>query len=134
MFYLAARFRIFSVIAGSRTGLRLASGLYTVKSSMSVAQIFNLLSSGLQDYIRVSFPEGLTISKIGIRLEKAGVCSAEDFKKAAVNKTLLLSFNISGASFEGYLFPDTYFFNPKTDSTEVVRIMTQNFFDHVKQI
>jgi UPF0755 protein len=96
VFYLAARFPIIGFIAGSRKGLHLASGLYTVKSSMSTAQIFDLLSSGLQEYIRVSFPEGLTISKIGIRLEKAGVCSAVDFRKSAENKTLLASYHIIG--------------------------------------
>ena len=49
---------------------------------MSISEIFKILSSGVQDYIIVSIPEGLTISKIAKKLEEYNVCSKEKFIEA----------------------------------------------------
>lgn len=67
--------------------------------------------------VRVTFPEGSTVSQIASLLEENGVCSADEFLSAAND-----SLNIEGSGFEihnpeeraflleGYVFPDTYEF------------------------
>lgn len=132
-FYLAARYPLLGRIAGCGA-IGLESGIYRIKSSMSTAEIFSLVSSGRQDYVRVSFPEGLTISKTAQRLEDAGVCSADDFIAVAKDSGFIAGYNITGESLEGYLFPDTYFFTPGMDAREVAAIMVNNFFRHAEEI
>jgi UPF0755 protein len=133
IFYIMARYPLLGKIAGFRT-MKLESGIYQIKSSMSTTEIFNLVSSGRQNYVRVSFPEGLTVLKTAQRLEAAGVCSAADFISAAGNNELITKYNISGKTLEGYLFPDTYFFTPGIDAYKVADIMVNNFFRHIQNI
>jgi len=133
IFYAAARYPLLGKISGC-SELNLESGVYRIKSSMSTASIFNLFSSGRQDYIRVAVPEGLTISKIAERLESAGICSAADFKNAAKDSALIAKYTIDEESLEGYLFPDTYFFTPDMDAHTVAAIMVDNFFRHIEEI
>ena len=135
LFYVCARYTLPRIlVTGSAEPFSLKSGVYQISNSMSYAEIFKILSSGQQEYIRVSFPEGLTISKIAQKLDESGVCSAEEFKSAAKNKTLLSEYGIPGESFEGFLFPDTYFFIPKMTGESVVRKMAENFFDKLKTV
>ena len=130
-FYLAARYPVFRFLAGGAK-LKLESGVYRISSGMSVADIFALASSGKMEYVRTSFPEGLTISKIAERLEKAGICTAADFKAAAVNGELIKKYDIRSSTLEGYLFPDTYFFTPDMASSSVIDMMVKNFFEHIR--
>lgn len=135
MFYLCARYSVFRVVfAGTPAPFSLKSGVYTISSSMSLAQIFETLSSGRQEFIRVVIPEGLTVSKIALRLEDAGVCSAEDFKNSCRSPELLSEFQIPAEQFEGYLFPDTYFFTPEMNADSVVSMMAETFFEKIKNI
>lgn len=132
-FYLFARFKIFRSIF-FLPDLHLESGVYHLKSSMSLREIFSLLSSGKQEYISLIFPEGFTISKIAKKLESANICSENDFVQATKNKTLIESFNVDVNTLEGFLFPDTYFFMPNMTAEKVVSMMVQNFFLHVNEI
>lgn len=135
LFYVCARYSVPRIVAtGSAAPFSLKSGVYQISDSMSYAEIFRILSSGQQEYIRVSFPEGLTISKIAQKLEETGVCTAEEFKSAAKDKVLLSEYGIPGESFEGFLFPDTYFFTPKMSGSSVVRKMVENFFEKLKTV
>lgn len=130
IFYYAARFRLFN----ERKPFVLKSGVYTIKSSMSMEEIYVLLQSGAQEYITLSIPEGLTMRKIGALLEEKGVCSQAVFLNKCKSPVLLNEYNIPAENLEGYLFPDTYFFTPMMDADIVVRKMTDNFFDKVMQI
>lgn len=130
-FYLAARYSFFRFLAGN-TALKLESGVYRISSAMSVADIFALASSGKREYVRIAFPEGLTISKIAERLEKSGICSASDFKASAKDEKIIKKYDIRSSTLEGYLFPDTYFFTPGMASPSVVDMMVNNFFDHIR--
>lgn len=73
--------------------------------------------STTSNVVRITFPEGSTVSQMALLLEENGVCSAADFM-AQANEPL----NLEGCGFEipnpaeraflleGYLFPDTYEF------------------------
>ena len=90
--------------------------------------IMELLESGLQEYAKVSVPEGLTIRKVAALLEKKDICSAQDFIAAACNPVLLEKYSVPAESFEGFLFPDTYFFNPSMNPDDVIERLVDNFF------
>ena len=137
-FYYAVRYpKIISFLYPSELlseNVELKSGIYHLNPSMNYAQLVNALSSGKQEYIKVSIPEGLTISKIGELLEENGICSKADFKAVCYDERLLAQYNIPGPSLEGFLFPDTYFFTSNMKIDSVIEMMVSNFFDKVSTI
>ncbi len=73
--------------------------------------------STLSATVRVTFPEGSTVSQIALLLEQNGVCSAAEFMACANDITNIESYgfkiqNPEERAFilEGYVFPDTYDF------------------------
>lgn len=130
-FYIAARFPFLSLRNSVPV---MKSGYYSVSSSMTAFEIMDLLESGQQDYIKVSVPEGLTIRKIAMILEANEVCRASDFVEAAYDKALLEKYSVPADSFEGFLFPDTYFLAPGMRADSVLMVMVDSFFDKVSEI
>lgn len=130
VFYLAVRFNLFN----RNENFTLKSGTYTLRSSMNLKEIYELLQSGEQEYITVSVAEGLTKSKIARILEEKNVCLASDFLSACRDQNLLAEYKIPALSFEGYLFPDTYFFTQGMTAQEIVRTMVNNFFTKISEI
>lgn len=128
--YFVARFNLFR----QEYPFNLKSGVYIVKNTMTLQQIYDLLQSGTQEYISVSIPEGLTISKIGAILEQKGICSCENFKKSCNDTELLNEYGIPAENFEGYLFPDTYYLTPNMKGADVVRFMVDTFFERALSI
>lgn len=131
LFYYSARFP-FLTFETKRAVIK--SGVYNLKSSMSVKEILSLFDSGKQEYVRVVVPEGLTIKKIGSLLESKGVCSAGDFVKSCRSEALLGNYKVEAENFEGFLFPDTYNFAPGMSADDVVKMMVDNFFSKISQI
>jgi UPF0755 protein len=112
----------------------LKSGIYHINFGLNFAQLINALSSGQQEYIRVSIPEGKTISQIGEILENANICSKDQFKQVCHSQELLKKYNIPGESAEGFLFPETYFFTTGMTAQEVAFLMIDTFFEKIQTI
>lgn len=123
-FYLLARLK----------DLRLKAGYYSLSSGMGLNEIFGILQSGRQENLVVSIPEGLTLSKISVLLESRGVVSGQEFMAAATDSQLLAEYEIPASTFEGYLFPDTYHFNPGMTGEAVVRMMADTFCRRIESI
>ena len=137
LFYYCARFpqiRKFLFPKNSDLDFSLKSGVYYVKNDMKIPEILELLSSGQQEYIKISIPEGFTISKIAELLEENRVCSKTDFINISKDKNLLSKYQIPADSCEGYLFPDTYFFTLGMKTETVICSMLDNFFEKIKTI
>lgn len=83
----------------------------------------------------VTFPEGLTVTEIAVKLEENNVCSQDEFLNAVNNPTeeLLQELGIHNRyerifTLEGYVFPDTYEFYKGENATSVL----QRFIDNYK--
>lgn len=83
--------------------------------------------------VRVTFPEGSTVTQIAAKLEENGVCSAAAFLAAAQNPAALADrgFEIGNASerpfvCEGYVFPDTYDFYRGEDAATALGRFLKN--------
>ena len=137
LFYYAARYpelKAFLYGKGSDKAFVLRSGIYYISPSMNIAEIQEELSSGQQEYIKVSIPEGLTISKIAAELEENRICSAGEFSRVCRNSRFASENGIGGDSCEGFLFPDTYFLTVDMSPRDVAKIMIDNFFTKIKEI
>ena len=115
-------------------GSRLRAGRYTLSGSMSLAQILHILEQGPEhdgDRLRVTVPEGFTLAQIADALEAKGVCDATAFREFAAKPGVwsgwTVGFTLPQNTLEGYLYPDTYDFPPRTKPEEIAKEMALNF-------
>lgn len=73
---------------------------------------------------KVTLPEGFTHRAMAPRFEEAQICSAEGFRAAVSDETLLSELKLQRSA-EGYLFPASYHFLVDTDPRQVVRRMVK---------
>lgn len=104
------------------------AGTYRISPQLRTTAILELLHEGAEETLRVTVPEGLTITKTARLLEEAGVVSRLAFEQACRNPEVISRFGIPATSVEGFLFPDTYTFRYGVDAAEVVATMVSNFF------
>ncbi len=125
-------FQLYLRITGSDRKLK--AGTYKIAQGASIPAIVATLTEGRTMQIQVTIPEGTTSRVIAGILEKAGVCSKDGFLAAVRNPTLIDHAGISGPSFEGFLFPDTYLFSENSNPEQIVLVMAQTFFTKLEKI
>jgi UPF0755 protein len=106
---------------------RLQAGEYRFDHPMTPAEVIGQIARGEVDRIRVTFPEGLTIAEMSRIFESSGMGTAADFVAAARDVSLIASIDPVARDLEGYLFPDTYAVPRRTDASQLVRIMVDQF-------
>jgi UPF0755 protein len=109
-------------------------GVYLVTEPMTLTALYGLLKTGREEMVRITIPEGVTLSKMARILENAGIVPADDFIAVAHDPKFLDEYHIPSASAEGYLFPDTYFFPEDYPASLVVKTMADTFFEKLDVI
>ena len=144
-------FKVISKIEGY-DGTYKSGTHYLSEKHLEMRDIMKILSSQTET-IKVTFPEGFTIIKMAKRLEEYKICTAQEFKDAVNNiykdKTVeankdrengelflekyenilpsVSELDKKDFAMEGYLFPDTYFFDLNATPEEIIEIMLNNF-------
>ncbi|MBN1621087.1 MAG: endolytic transglycosylase MltG [Endomicrobiales bacterium] len=95
---------------------KLKAGTYELSPRDSIFKVIKMLSEGRAKYVRVTVPEGFTGVQIAERLSLEGIVDREKFL-SIVNERKL----------EGYLFPETYYFEKNTPEDMVVNKMLEQF-------
>lgn len=121
-------FKLVSRIKG--TDRQLKTGYYELPLQSSTTEIHDLLVCGRQVLLKVTIPEGATIRMIGEIMENAGICTAESFQTAAASQAILGSYDIPFTTAEGFLYPDTYYFQKDFPAEKVVSHMMEIFFEN----
>lgn len=103
------------------------AGEYELAASMTPEEILEKFVSGKMLLRRITIKEGQSIWEIGTLLEQAGISSKVAFQAAIADPTLLKEARISGPSFEGYLFPETYQFPKGTPIKTIIFTMLGEF-------
>lgn len=115
-------FRALVTIFGRERGARAGDYLFSEPESVwSIARAISVGAFGLEP-TRIRVPEGATTKEM-----------------AAIFDAHLLRFDPAhfidiAAPYEGYLFPDTYFFLPNVHEDTVVQALRQDFDDHIAEI
>jgi UPF0755 protein len=107
---------------------RIQSGTYKLSPCMTPHYILKQLISGHVELTRVIFPEGYTLALMAETLEKAGIISKENFLNYVEHPGNVRYLGIEADSFEGYLFPDTYFFEKNSSPERIVKTMLKKFW------
>lgn len=117
-------FRLALHLHGKPVSIR--HGAYELYAGLSAKELLALLEKGptahlLANQFRMTIPEGLSITQAAALTE-----NAEAFIQAAGNPTLLAELGVVQPSLEGFLMPNTYFFDEAPDGlTLVTRMMNQ---------
>jgi len=106
-------------------------GRYKLPKGLSAFELLEMLQKGapnvydpleIPDELKVTVPEGLTIAQTAELFD-----NPEEFKKAAADPDLLATLGFEAPALEGFLLPNTYYFDKKPSEREVVERMVKQF-------
>lgn len=113
-------------------------GTHKIKAKSSYGEIIDELTSPQPASVKITFPEGKQVVQMANILAEKGICKKQEFMDACTDKNydqweflkdVPTEKRIGGL--EGYLFPDTYYFDKHTDPDEVIRTMLKRFEEKV---
>jgi UPF0755 protein len=127
------KYRIFfyslTVIKNARRHIR--AGEYEFNTSLTPNAIIEKLIRGDIKKYKVTIPEDFSLKEIVDRLKEYKLIDEDDFLELAGNEDFLESLNIQADSIEGYLFPDTYFFDRSMSTRQIMKIMVSQFWKKI---
>lgn len=106
----------------------LKAGEYRFSAAMAPRQILEIMVKGEVNLHKLTVPEGYSIPQIAVLVENANFGSKIDFIKTATDTVLAGKNGIEAATFEGYLFPDTYFFPREVAMEQIISAMVNRFW------
>lgn len=114
------------------------AGEYEISSAMTPMQIFNTLTSGISVTYPVTIREGENMYEIADTLvEKKLIQSQKTFIDLCSNPDFIRSFSAfkdhPPKSLEGFLYPDTYYFNRSLSPQDMAKQMVRHFFEFWKE-
>lgn len=116
---------------------RLKPGVYRISPSEAPEQIVRMLADGTTATARVTFPEGFTLRQYATRLAERHVTDEQSFMALATQggKSFRCAdgFTPPSKNLEGYLFPDTYDFDPGISNRQIIQEMLDHFDKQVVQ-
>lgn len=104
---------VFKMSAKDQGLISVKVGDFLVSPSMTHTEIIDVLKGGSTD-VRVTLLEGWRVEQIADALNKELQIDKAEFINAA-------------KQYEGYLFPDTYFFHPDASIETIINTMRSNF-------
>jgi UPF0755 protein len=110
------------------------AGSFLITDGMDMGDVLETLVNGTPILAQVTAPEGKNLYEIADILEEKNITSAKDFIKVCKSQKLKKVFGINAPSVEGYLFPETYKFAPKSDAYNVARTMISEFFERTQGV
>ena len=124
------KFRLFARIKGYDK--RIKAGEYMLSSTMTPKKILETMVDGKVYLHRLTIPEGYNLRQVAQTVETAGLASEVDFLKATTDPDLLNANGIDARTFEGYLFPDTYYFPINVTPENIITTMVKRFWSVFK--
>lgn len=118
-FYLLARLK--------GNDKKIKAGEYLLSAAMSPREILTRLVKGRVRLQRLTIPEGYNLSQVAAQVQKAGLADAAVFFKAAGDAAAAKAYGIPAATFEGYLYPDTYYFARPVAAKKIIAAFVNRF-------
>lgn len=113
----------------------IVAGVYEFPKGMLIPEAARIITGGevVPMRVKVTFPEGWTMKEYAERLTANGL-AGDEFLKIATNpnQALLAAYPFlselpRGATLEGYLFPDTYYFSKEATADDIIKKMLNTF-------
>jgi UPF0755 protein len=121
--YIQHRYAIRLLAKLQKKDTLVMAGEYEFSPAMSPQQILDAMVEGRMILRKITLKEGLTVSEIGPILEEAGITQRALFEQALNDPKLREELKVPGATFEGYLFPETYRIQRNTPPRKVIQTL-----------
>jgi UPF0755 protein len=122
---LETPFRLFARIQRADRGIK--AGTYEFRRRESWNRILSDLTVGRVVNSKLTVPEGFSLASMAPRIAEISGSSVDDVLGVLTEKTLAGRMGLPGPSLEGYLFPDTYLFEPGSTVESVVTAMVSRY-------
>jgi UPF0755 protein len=107
---------------------RLEAGTYPLDGSESTSALLQrLLEAPLARQQRVTVPEGLTRHQIAALFQRQGMADSAQFIALCEDSGFIQRLGMNVPTLEGYLFPETYFFDTDTGAETIIQRLTDQF-------
>ena len=137
----ATSFEIFAKL--NNVAGQLEAGNFQLKPGMSFQDVANVLANAVGQDVQITIPEGKTAAQILPILQAAiPTVSASDWSASTGPQSVVLATTpdfsqhlpsqLSTNGLEGFLFPDTYRLDPKSQASNVVQALLTNFIAKAK--
>ncbi len=119
------KFKLLARIKGCDKKIK--AGEYLLSSSMPPIKILETIASGKVCLYKITIPEGYNLKQVASIIAKAKLGTKEDFLKAATDSSFAHKQGINAETFEGYLFPETYYFPKNITPEKIITTMVERF-------
>jgi UPF0755 protein len=120
--------RIFHYLAKSKQLMtKFRAGSYTIPSGSNMAKVLDILVYGQPNLTSITIPEGKNMYEVAKLFAASGITSESEFLEVIQHQDFISELNITASTLEGYLFPETYRFAPRTPARIVAKTMIDLF-------
>ena len=107
--------------------LEIIPGSYEVDSDVTLKELIKMLTTEdfLKNQVKVTIKEGYTIDTIADVIAESGICTRDEFINEVKNYPLpdyVKADSNKKYNLEGYLFPDTYFFDKNFHAKSMIKL------------
>lgn len=110
---------------------QLKAGDYALLPLSTPKQVLEQIISGKAMIERVTFREGVTVYDVAKTLQERGLASEKEVLRLAADPAFLRANALPSESLEGFLFPETYFFQRAQGEAAMLRMMIRQFWRHL---
>lgn len=107
------------------------AGEYRIPPRLKPTELIRAFSPEHLALCRVTIPEGSTLKDIAAIVESSLGILGSDFLMICNDKSFTAHLGFQANSLEGYLYPETYYFEPGTSARKVAERMVKEFRDVV---
>lgn len=125
---------LFTMMARLRgSDRRLKAGTYSFGGYYNLVATLGLLEKGNTAAIRITIPAGFSLYQTLKRIDRSGLAAYDTLLALATNPVFVQRHTGSNlSSLEGYIFPDTYYFDIQTPADSILSMPVQLFFRKLK--
>jgi UPF0755 protein len=108
---------------------KLKAGDYEIPAGLSHYDLLKTLTEGHTLLYKVTFPEGIRAGEFAALLSEAGLVDPERFLALVADSLYCREAGIPHTTADGFLMPETYFFQRGLDEKEIFHTLTQPVLD-----
>jgi UPF0755 protein len=128
---IKSRYLFYYLALTKRAFRSIQAGEYEFSVAMTPGEVLDKLVNGDVKHYKTVIPEDLTIKEIAEILIKDRLIVKETFLALAHDRNFLNTLGIKANSIEGYLFPNTYYFDHSMSTRQIIKIMHSEFLKRV---
>jgi UPF0755 protein len=118
-----------AIMKNARRSIR--AGEYEFNTSLTPAAMIDKLLRGEIKIHKVIIREDLSLREIAALLDKEKLINKDDFFALSRDEDFLESLGVKADSIEGYLFPETYYFDRSMSTRQIMKIMVNQFWKEI---